>query len=167
MTAKRDRLSNYAEVVDKQTPEIKAWSQDDGLWKICRENQPYVEASFRTTRERKEDWSGIKAFRIETRQYVTFTVRGGYGQGEFITEEHYFWGGEVATLRKVLEMFKTGHLFTIATMGIEDALRGKATDLQLITAGDIYDWQYDQLTEFERRWKRFRQYLELHESQQS
>lgn len=160
MAAKRDRLSGYAEVVDGDS--FKAWSQgNEEHWRICRDNQVYIEANFRTARKRKPSYTNIDSYRVETRHEVTFIIRGGYQQRKFTTGAYKFYGGEVATLRDILGMFKTGHLFTLAAMAIQDELRDKATSLQLIEADDIYDWQYDSLSDFDRAYKRFRQNLAL------
>jgi hypothetical protein len=163
MSARRDR-DNYAEV--RLNDDVHAWIQGD-TWRVCKNDQVFAELSFETQRKRRDDLSGRKKYKISTEHEVTLTVRGGY-RVEFQAKSLRFYGGEVATVRQILKMFESGHLFDLARLDAWSECKANgATDLQLIEADDVYDWRYDSRTDFENKQMALRQHIELLNSLQS
>lgn len=149
MTPRRNG-DNYTEA--KLNESIKAWSQDEGHWRIVKDHSVYAALDFKTQRTRRMDLSGRRKWRVVTEHNVTVMVRSSYRKEYRMTEPLRFYGGEVATVRRVLEMFESGHLFDLARFEVADkARRTGATTLQLIEADDVYDWRWDERTDWDNK----------------
>ena len=156
--AARRNYSNYAEV--RHDVDTYAWSQDKGLWKLCHRNSVAADVVLETTKTRREDMTGLKAFRVVTEHDVSVTLRTTYG--DYTLNSLHFYGGEVAALKSLLGMFASGHLFRLAKLDAEDTARKRgASHLQRLEADDVYDWQYDSRTDFENERERLAQFVQL------
>jgi len=159
MAPRRDG-DNYTET--KLNGSIKAWSQDESHWRIVKDHSVYASLNFETQRTRRRDLSGRKKYRMVTEHNVTVMVRSSYRKEYTMTEPLRFYGGEIATVHKLLEMFESGHLFDLARLEIADkARKAGATTLQLIEADDIYDWRWDERTNWENRQLALDQHIKL------
>lgn len=164
MTPRRD-CCNMAKV--KLNDDIHAWSQDSGQWRIVKDHSVCAELAFETKRMRRRDLSGVKKFRVVTEHQVTVTVRSSWKKEYTISEPFLMRGGEVAAVRDLLTWFASGHLFSVARLDVQNQAHGLgATPLQLIEADDIYDWRYDDRSEFENDRMRLDKHVRLLEKLQ-
>jgi len=162
MTARRDKWSGYTEIKtdDEST---YAWSQDKGAWKFVKDHSVYADVKIETIRKRTRDLSGRKKFKVIVKQKVTVTARAGYGVGvQYTSQEMEFYGGEVKTVKMLLGMFESGALFNQVRFDVQIELRKlNATSLQMIVADDVYDYKYDDRSDFENERLRLRKNVEL------
>lgn len=159
MTPKRD-YCNMAKV--KLNDDIHAWSQDSGQWRIIKDHSVCAELDFETKRIRRRDLSGIKKFKVVTEHRVTMTVRSSWKKEHVISEPFLMHGGEVAAVRDLLIWFASGHLFNMARLDAQNQLyKAGATGLQMIEADDIYDWRYDDRSDFENDRMRLDKHVRL------
>lgn len=164
MTPRRD-YCNMAKV--KLNDDIHAWSQDSGQWRIVKDHSVCAELVFETQRMRRQDLSGVKKYRVITEHRVTMTLRPSYGKEYTVSEPLLMRGGEVAAVRDLLTWFASGHLFNMARLDAQNQLHKiGATSLQLIEADDVYDWRYDDRSEFENDRMRLDKHVRLLEKLQ-
>lgn len=164
MTPRRN-YCNYTEV--KLNDDIHAWSQDTGRWMVVKDHSVCAELVFETKRMRRRDLSGVKKFRVITEHQVTVTVRSSWKKEHTLSEALLMRGGEVAAVQDLLTWFASGHLFNVARLDAQNQLHKiGATSLQLIECDDVYDWRYDDRSDFENDRLRLDKHVRLLEKLQ-
>ncbi len=76
-----------------------------GSWNISSDGSTVGEIVIKTTRERKEDVSGMKEFRVLVTSEVEVTVRPTWNSKLKLDETFAFRRGQIATAKEVMKLF--------------------------------------------------------------
>ena len=107
-TISRDKQSNYAEVKDTKYSDTYAWSQwDNNEWVLVHNCSVVANINFETTKEKRDDMTGYKKYRIVTKHIITIRYRLAY-QVEIELDKVYLSGGEKQSLLRLIELFGNG-----------------------------------------------------------
>lgn len=88
--------------------EYQAWGDrvgDQTFWHVSEDGYVIAELITVTTRERFEDVSGVRAWRMAVQTRVRVGYRELYGWRIVMSEEYGYREGEKATIRKLVKLF--------------------------------------------------------------
>lgn len=153
-----------------QGNKMKAWEYDTNTWNIATDDDGLVEvvasAVLNTTRQRRMDYSGEKAYRVNVRTEVTLTVRIGYKMEVVLGDQILFYDGTVGAMRKLFEYVQSGMAMKSAQFELESrAHKAGLSDYQIMDA--LYDWRNTDENQTEQTCRRLYRAIEKHQEYQA
>lgn len=87
---------------------LVAWYLGGDQWNISTEAPmcSVAKVTLKTTRRLSEDISGVKAFRVSTRNEITLTVNLSYSVDVTLDDPYVEYGGPTAALKKAMKLVK-------------------------------------------------------------
>ena len=90
----------------KLNDDFFAWRQGENVWRLVDNGYTYAHITYKVTRKRRRDLSGVKEFRVFTSLTANVDLYVGYTgkRFAFTFEDH---GGEKASLKRVIGLQKS------------------------------------------------------------
>jgi hypothetical protein len=108
--------------------------ETDSVFYISQNGWHLAKARIETTRQRREDWSGQKAFRMIVNSQASVELELAYKIS--VTVQNFKTSnGRIATLRELMQTIEQGHMARFARQQLQDTARETgASDLDILNA---------------------------------
>lgn len=112
------------------------WQSDPGHWTVLDRGLIVAEAQVKTTRTRREDWSGRKAFRVIIRSDAQVTIKLLNNFRVFIGTFNEA-GEAVSAMRSLIDAIQSGAIWqTVIWQLAEEARKAGKSEFQILNTWD-------------------------------
>lgn len=116
---------------------LQSWYIGDNTWNIANETETVGKVRINTERKCVEDETGLKEFRIRTRNEMTVTARVLYNKNVTLDDKFIEYCGPKEAIKRVMKVFETEMVYSCLRPQLEsEARKSKISEYELVDCFD-------------------------------